>query len=333
MLAFLRRLVTPKAEPLPPGPRGRILFVGPFHGGIGGVERITKCFADWARTSGYTTTMVVRNDLGTGPYRIAQDQHVRIVGEDAWGSALAHADWTWVYVIGAGLKRRTWLPRLERLTATRVLLDLDRKRKWIDVADVLHCEATREGALPRPAIVAAPEPFSTMPAVEPMPPEDFHLTAFNPYGSIKGHEHIERFLDATDKRLVWCYDDSTWAHRERKLRELLERNVASVDHPRLEKIASPTREQLYDLYARCAGYVCFSRDESFGFSMLDAVALGKPLCARRIGLCRDLEDFVPTEDFAQPHFGTYALPPTLGYGALFEQLEARAAGGNRNAAS
>ena len=27
-------------EPLPPGPRGRILFVGPFNGGVGGIERI-----------------------------------------------------------------------------------------------------------------------------------------------------------------------------------------------------------------------------------------------------------------------------------------------------
>lgn len=322
MPAFLRRLLTPKAEPLPPGPRGRILFVGPFHGGVGGVERITACFAAWARDSGFTTTMVVRNDLDAGPYRIPQDDHVRIVHEDAWGAPLAHADWTYVYVIGAGLKRRRWVPRLRRLAAPRVLLDLDRKRKWLEIADVLHCEATREGALPRPAIVATPEPWSTMPEVTAKPPEDFHLTAFNPYGSIKGHEHITRFLDATDKRLVWCYDDSTWTQREPKLRALLERNVASVDHPRLEKIASPSREALYDLYARCAGYVCFSRDESFGFSMLDAVALGKPLCARRIGLCRDLEGFVSTEDFAAPHFGTYELPAMLGYGALFDALPA-----------
>ena len=54
--------------------------------------------------------------------------------------------------------------------------------------------------------------------------------------------------------------------------------------------------------------------------MLDAVALGKPLAARHIGLCRDLEGFVPTEDFAEPHFGTYALPSMLGYGALFERI-------------
>ncbi len=323
MLAALRRLFTPKAEPLPPGASGRILFVGPFHGGIGGVERITKCFAEWVRTSGYTTTMVVRNDVGTGPYRIEQDDRVKIVQEDAWGSSLEMTEWSYVYVIGAGLERRLWLPRLERLQAPRVLLDLDRKRKWISVADVLHCEATREGDLPRPAIVATPEPFSTMPAVEPKPAEDFYLTAFNPYGSIKGHEHIERFCEATDKRLVWCYDDATWTNREAKHRELCERNVASVNHPRLEKVASPSREQLYDLYARCAGYVCFSRDESFGFSMLDAVALGKPLCARRIGLCRDLEGFVATEDFAAPHFGTYELPAMLGYGSLFEQLEDR----------
>ena len=100
--------------------------------------------------------------------------------------------------------------------------------------------------------------------------------------------------------------------------------MASVEHPRASRQGRlpVTREELYDLYARCAGYVCFSRDESFGFSMLDAVALGKPLCARRIGLCRDLEGFVATEDFAAPRFGTYALPATHGYGALFDALPA-----------
>ncbi|MDF1702028.1 MAG: hypothetical protein P1V36_12800 [Planctomycetota bacterium] len=322
MIAGLRRLLTPSATPLPPGPRGRILFVGPFHGGVGGVERITKCFADWARTSGYSTTMVVRNDIAAGPYTIRQDDRVKIVQEDAWGRELQTAAYDYVYIIGPGLKRRLWLPRLRRIQGVRVLLDLDRKRKWIDVADVLHCEAPREAPLPGPHVVATPDPFSTMPAVEPQPAGDFYLTAFNPYGGIKGHQYIEPFCEASDRTLIWCFDTSTWSNRESKYRDLCEHNIDSVEHERLIKVASPTREELYDLYARCAGYVCFSEDESLGFSMLDAVALGKPLCARRIGLCRGLEDFQATEDFGAPKFGTYALPALLGYGSLFEQIPA-----------
>lgn len=318
MFSWLRRLLTPAAEPLPPGPRGRILFIGPFHGGVGGVERITKCFADWARGSGFTTTMVVRHDIPGGPYRIAEDATVRIVSEAAWGRPLAEASFDFVYVIGAGLKRRLWLPRLRKMKALRILLDLDRKRKWIDIADVLHCEAPRADPLPRPHVVATPDPSSTIPPVEPRDGGDYYLTAFNPYGRIKGHQYIERFCDAADKRLVWCYDLSTWMGRESKHAESCQRNLDTVEHERLILVEAPTQQELYELYAGCAGYVCFSEDESLGFSMLDAVALGKPLCARHIGVCRSLEGFEATTDFDEPKFKFYELPATLGYGALFD---------------
>ena len=319
MFTGLRHFLAPSAEPLPPGPRGRILFIGPFNGGVGGLERITKCFAEWARDSGYTTTMVVLHDL-PGAYHVQESETLRIVPESAWGSALAKAEYDFVYVVGAGLKRRRWLPRLARMRGVRVMLDLDRKRKWIDVTDVLHCEAPRAGVLPRPHVVAMPDPYSTMPAVEAKPAGDYYLTAFNPYGGIKGHQYIERFCEATDKRLVWCYDLTTWLGREGRYRTACQANIDSVKHERLELVEAPSRERLYELYAGCAGYVCFSEDESFGFSMLDAVALGKPLCAREVGICRALAGFRPTEDFARPVFGTYALPETLGYGALFDAV-------------
>ena len=288
---------------------------------MGGIERITKCFADWARDSGFTTTMVVLHDLPGSAYYVEDGETLKVVPEAAWGSSLAKAEDDFIYVIGAGLKRRRWLPRLARMNnGVRVLLDLDRKRKWIDVIDVLHCEAPRAEPLPKPHVVAMPDPTSTMPVVQPGPAGDYYLTAFNPYGGIKGHQYIERFCESSDRRLVWCYDLTTWLGREAKYRTACQANLDSVRHERLELVEAPTRERLYDLYAGCAGYVCFSEDESFGFSMLDAVALGKPLCAREVGICRALEGFRPTEDFARPIFGRYALPETLGYGALFDAI-------------
>jgi glycosyltransferase involved in cell wall biosynthesis len=309
------------AEPVAPGPRGRILFLGPFAGGIGGIERITRCFADWVRGSGYAATFVVRHVFPGGPYEIPEDPRLEVLEERRWGRALAEADWNYVYVIGAGLDRRRWLPRLARLGAPRVLLDLDRKRKWIGIADVLHCEAPRGEPLPRPHVVATPDPTSTMPPVEPRGDEGYYLTAFNPYGTIKGHHEIPAFLEAAGRPLVWCYDLTTWSGRRRKLARTCRRHVEALGGlPGLEPVEAPSRERLYDLYAGASGYVCFSRDESLGFSMLDAVALKKPLAARRIGVCRALAGFRETTDFGHPVFGTYELPAVRGYGALFERL-------------
>jgi glycosyltransferase involved in cell wall biosynthesis len=327
------RLVVVDATPLPPGPRGRILFLGPFQGGIGGLERITRCFADWVRDSGFTCTMIIRHVLPAGPNTVASDDRVRVLPERAWSRAVRETPWDYVYVIGAGLDRRRWLPRLARIAGVRILLDLDRKRKWLPIADVLHCEAPREGRLPVPHVVATPDPRPTMPPLVPPPPGPsaasgasgaFHLTAFTPYGSIKGHDEIPRFLAATGERLVWCFDLASWAARRRKLERACRQRIEAVRRAApagaLDLVEAPSQDRLYDLYARCAGYVCFSRDESLGFSMLDAVALGKPLCARHIGVCRALDGFRATEDFGAPVFGTYALPEMLGYGALFEQV-------------
>lgn len=321
----LSDLFTPKAEPLPPGPRGRILFVGPFQGGVGGVERLTRCFADWVRDSGYTATMIFEHtNMPPGPYSIEPSDTVRVLPGGAWSDRLAKADYDFVYIMPSGLGRRRWLPRLARVTSRRVMLDLDPKRKYLDACDILHCDAPRDGELPRPHVVAMPDPRPTIPPAPDAPeaPLDAYLTAFNPYGAVKGHDRIPAFLEGADKRLIWCYDPITFARRKKKYGEVIEAYVDEIrGHPRLEIVRAPSREELYGLYRRCAGYVCFSRNETLGFSMLDAVALGKPLCAERIGMCRAIEGYEPTQDFGTPNFRQYELPPTPGYEGLAEALQ------------
>ena len=145
---------------------------------------------------------------------------------------------------------------------------------------------------------------------------------FTPYGEIKGHRHVREFLEGSDRRLAWCYDPVTFARRKgRWLREIRAR-VDEARHPRLRTFEAPSLAQVYRLYRSCRGYVCFSEEESMGYAMLDAVALGKPLCARKIGICRALEGFRPTEDFAHPVFERYELPETAGFDGLFRQVEA-----------
>ncbi|MHC5010188.1 MAG: hypothetical protein ACYTG6_04455, partial [Planctomycetota bacterium] len=265
------------AEPLPPGPKGRILFLGAFNGGVGGVERLTRSFAHWVEDSGYTATMLFRHaDLGGGPNVVTATERVRVLPDRAWGRRLADASYDFVYVLPPGLGARRWVPRLRGVQGTRVVLDLDPKRKYLDVTDVLHCEAPRDEVLPRPHVVAVPDPRPSMVDVGEQPPGDFHLTVFNPYGTLKGQRHVPAFLEATQRRLVWCYDPASWAGRKHRYGRQMRESAGAVRHPRLDLIESPTQAALYRLYGACAGYVCFSDREGLGWSLLDALVLGKP---------------------------------------------------------
>lgn len=323
-----RRFGSSSVEPQPAGPRGRLLFVGPFNGGIGGMERLTKIFADWARDSGFGVTMICTNTFAPGPFSVSSGERVRVLG-DVWNRALARADYDFVYVMPAGLRARRWLPRLARIAGVRVVLDLDPRRKFLTATDVLHCETPRDDELSRPHVVALPDPRPTLPdpedgALPPgLTPGGFDLTVFTPYGTIKGHADVPRFAEASPRPLAWCYDPVSFSQRRAKYGAKVARYLAEAEHPNVVRIEAASQGRLRQLYDASAGYVCFSQGESYGFAIADAVALGKPLCARRVGFCRALPAFQATTDFAKPVFGRYAMPDAPGYEGLFATLEQR----------
>ena len=262
------------------------------------------------------------NDLPEGPNTVHPTDHVRVLAEKDWTPRIEEAEYDFVYILPAGLSSTRWLSRLKRLRSRpRIVLDLDPQRKFREVTDILHCEAPRDEPLDRPHIVALPHPASTAPPgpTGPIQEQDFYLTVFTPYNDIKGHREIPAFLEATGKRLVWCFDPQTFTRRKKKHARRIYLNVKEVAHPLLERVEAPSREEIYGLYHACAGYISFSSRESLGYSMLDAVLLGKPLCSRRTGVCHSLEGFKPTDDFSRPVFGTYAPPVMHGFGALFQQ--------------
>jgi hypothetical protein len=309
-----------RGEPAPPGPEGRVLFVGPYNGGVGGIERLTRAFADWVERSPFSATMLFRHhDLPVGRYTVRDTARVRCLPESAWGPALARADWRAAYVIAPGIRAKRWLPRLAEVRAPRVFLDLPARRKFDDVCDLVHCEAPRDVPPERPHVVALPDPLSTLPEVPPAPRGDHHLTVFTPYGEVKGAQHVRTFCEATDRPLIWCCDPQTFRRDRRTLRKIEER-LAAARHPRLEVRMATSSEEMYRLLRSSVGYVCFSDEESLGYSMLDALLLGVPLCARRIGVCRAIPGFRPTVDFAKPVFGVYPPPPAAGFGAVFAAL-------------
>jgi hypothetical protein len=304
-------------QPVPPGPRGRILFLGPFNGGVGGMERLTRIFADWVEGSGFSATMVFRHVFEAGPFSVTSTDRVQTLAGKDWHRGLERAAWDFVYAMPAGLERKRWLPRLARLSGLKIALDVDQARHWDAALDVLHCETPRDEPRSVPVVVAPPDPRSTIPPGEAAAEKGFTLTVFTPYGGVKGHDRIAAFLDGTDRRLVWCYDPVSFADRKKRYAREIRARVEAVAHPRLELVEAPSRERLYGLYRAADAYVCFSRRESFGFAIADAVALERPLAAGRVGATRLLEGFRATEDFARPVFGRYALPAAAGYEGLF----------------
>ena len=88
--------------PLARGPRGRILFLGAFNGGVGGVERLTRTFANWVETSGFSATMVFQHTLGPGPFAVTDSDRIRTLDAADWSGGIQLADWDFVYVVPPG---------------------------------------------------------------------------------------------------------------------------------------------------------------------------------------------------------------------------------------
>ena len=87
-----------------------------------------------------------------------------------------------------------------------------------------------------------------------------------------------------------------------------------------QRSCSAPSEPWSRLYRSCSGYVCFSEREGLGWAILDALAFGKPVCSRRIGICRALHEFEATEDFSKPVFKAYEMPPTGGFEGLVASI-------------
>lgn len=106
-------------------------------------------------------------------------------------------------------------------------------------------------------------------------PERFYLTAFNPYGDVKGTDDIARVADDAPYPIVWCHSQAT-------VRFAISGDLAS--HPNIVHVEEPTPAQMRWLYEHCKGYVSLSRTEGFGWSIADALRYSPAVFSRRIGV-------------------------------------------------
>lgn len=124
-------------------------------------------------------------------------------------------------------------------------------------------------------------------------PREFYLTAFNPYGPVKGTDDMERAAEEAPLPIVWCHSDKGVVnHVPEKLRE----------HPRIVHVPDPTEAELRWLYERCTAYLCFSKTEGFGWSIADGLRYAPVVVSRDIGIlthpaARDLPGVIRTDDW------------------------------------
>jgi hypothetical protein len=106
-------------------------------------------------------------------------------------------------------------------------------------------------------------------------PDEFYLTAFNPYGPIKGTDDLAREVESSPLPIVWC-------HSARGVASQIP--AALRDHPRVIHVVDPGVEELRWLYERCAAYLCFSKTEGFGWSIADGLRYTPVVVSRDVGI-------------------------------------------------
>lgn len=105
----------------------------------------------------------------------------------------------------------------------------------------------------------------------------FYLTVFNNYdGEIKGFDLMIEAAKRSRYSIVWCTSNSNHP-------EGLPHNIKPV---------AASRELISALMKACRAYVCFSKTEGFGWSVLEAFIHGRPVITRNIGVARAYIDQV-----------------------------------------
>lgn len=134
---------------------------------------------------------------------------------------------------------------------------------------------------------------------EPMEgiPSRFFLTVFNSYDlnrqyddglkPCKGYDLIYELADHFELPLVWCHSDESLPSKH---------NIK--EHPNIIHFHNLKQEKMYYLYEKATAYVSFSREESFGWSIADAMMFDKPIISRNIGV-------ISSCDFNQKGFYIY----------------------------
>ena len=113
-------------------------------------------------------------------------------------------------------------------------------------------------------------------------PENFFLTIFNPYNlkrcynnglkPYKGYDVLYEIAPRVNYPIVWGYNNAS----------VFKKNVKIIKNIIYKENLS--QEEIAYLYEKCQAYICFSREEGFGFALADAFLYQKPIFTRNVGI-------------------------------------------------
>ena len=194
--------------------------------------------------------------------------------------------------------------------------------------DYVYCEAEdgiryfatlNKKALITPCIIL---PVDHLNPIDDLP-EKYFLTVFNPYDldrhysdgfkPYKGYDLIYEIADFFALPLVWCHTDE-YSH-----------NIHA--HPNIIHFTNLEQQKMYYLYQNATAYVSFSREESFGYAIADAMMFDKPIISRSVGVISlldknqkglylyrtkdGLKDFLKTEIFEDGDYDKTRFSPRI----------------------
>jgi len=143
---------------------------------------------------------------------------------------------------------------------------------WLESSDAVHSPSFNV-----PTKVFAPPSIGILEDAEPVEgiPEQFLLTVFNPHGPEKGTTDLEGLIDSIPLPLVWCHSNATIGDSVPE---------ALLDHPNIIHIDDGTHSQFRWLYENAQAYLSFSRSESFGYAIADALVHCRAVVSRQVGV-------------------------------------------------
>jgi len=264
----------------------RVLISTPVVGGVGGLERsvfeICRALPN-ADIDVYSTHVISRGFVPSAA-------NVRIGNLDDWSRLKALGSRT--YDVYLQLRARSTVYLLQDGLDARVklLVPCGHATGGAEVFfDYVLSEAndgSRYVRIGRRSIVVPPPVTLTTAATKEVSglPSRFFLTVFNPYSldrpysdgvkPAKGYDVLYWVAARVPCPIVWAYSDVTLAYPQNRIRKT--KNVVLMRNLSQEEIAY--------LYEHAAGYVCFSREEGFGWSMADALLRGLPVFSRDVGV-------------------------------------------------
>lgn len=286
--------------------RGVAAVITKWEGGTGGLDRSLSAMVRSIVREGFAVDVFTEMRMPTSHHSVTLDRGVTVtvVGPTTVPRTLDGYDFVYVFPYHTA---SLWRPQL---LATRALTIFLGGLPFVSLPacapfDVIHYESPASSQRVWRSIVAPPDVLATPIPELPRPPGDaaegpYVLTVFNPWGRIKGLDDMLTYLQATSTTLVWCCDDTALeAQGLSDEKALIDR---AVQHPRVRVAKNLGIEQIWALYRDADAYACFSKSESFGWALADAIRFGKPICSRRTGVLSYFGDFVGTTDFARPAF-------------------------------